>query len=116
MILKQHKNLTLDRWNKFTHTQKILMIGNELNRAKGWLRKSDYSEVKNCYERCFELLDLTIETTRRKGELKELLRFREKLAELYIQKIPSISVTNNLYKALILFDKDAFVSLTLKKV
>ncbi len=111
MKLKEHKNLTPERWNDFPHHQRILMIANELNRAKNWLKKKDYTEVKNCYERAFELLDLTIETSKKEGELRELLRFREVLAELYIQKEPKIKENNELYQILLLFDKDAFLAL-----
>lgn len=82
--LKFHKDLDLEKWSKFTPTQQILMIANELNRARNWIARGDTEEVNNCYERAFELLDLTIAMKYRKNLVKELLRAREVLALLYL--------------------------------
>lgn len=82
--LKFHKNLDIKKWNKFSKSQQILMIANELNRAKNWFLRSDLEEVNNCYERAFELLDLTISLATRKNLVKELLRFREIFALQYL--------------------------------
>ena len=84
--LKLHKNLNPDRWQKFSVKQRELMIANELNRAKNWIEKKDIEEVKNCYERALELLDLTIATTKNKNRLKEYLRLREMMGKFYIEK------------------------------
>ena len=84
--LKLHKNLDGEKWKTFDKSQQILMIANELNRAKNWIIKDDLEEVTNCYERAFELLDLTISLTARKNLLRELLRFREMLAIQYIAR------------------------------
>ncbi|MGC9338059.1 MAG: hypothetical protein ACP5EQ_08275 [Candidatus Cloacimonadia bacterium] len=80
--LKFHKDLDLEKWSKFTPTQQILLIANELNRARNWIVRGDTEEVNNCYERAFELLDLTIAMKYRKNLVKELLRAREVLALL----------------------------------
>ena len=108
MALKEHRNLTPERWNNFPHSQQILMIASELNRAKNWLKKRDYSEVKNCYKRALELLDLTIEISKKRTEVKELLRFREVLSDLYLQEMPTLDRNYKLYQILLLFNKDAF--------
>lgn len=84
--LKFHKDLSPEKWSKFTPAQQILMIGNELNRAKNWLIKDDVKEADNCYERAFELLDLTIAMNYRRNFVKELLRAREVLSILYLSK------------------------------
>ena len=84
--LKLHKNLNPDRWQKFSVKQRELMIANELNRAKNWIEKKDLGEVKNCYERALELLDLTIATTKNKNRLKEYLKLREMMGKFYIEK------------------------------
>ena len=57
--LIHHKNLTLEKWSKYTLGQQVLMIGNELNRATNLLKNNMIPEVKNCYERAMELTDLT---------------------------------------------------------
>lgn len=74
--LKFHKNLDEKKWNKFSKSQQIFMIANELNRAKNWLLRNNLKEVSNCYERAIELLDLTISVSKKILQ-KELLRFRE---------------------------------------
>ncbi len=113
--LKFHKNLDIEKWNKFSKSQQILMIANELNRAKNRFLKNDLEEVINCYERAFELLDLTINLTTRKNLLKELLRFREMLALQYLNsKNPedikkNIVLNQKLFNILILLDKDILI-------
>lgn len=61
------------------------MVANELNRAGHWMERGDATAVRNCDERAFELIDLTVEDPKwRGGGLGELLRFRELLAERYV--------------------------------
>lgn len=83
--LKLHKNLNPDRWQRFSIKQRELMIANELNRAKNWIEKNDIEEVKNCYERALELLDLTIATVKNRSRLKEYFRLREMMGKFYIE-------------------------------
>lgn len=58
--MKFHKNLSQDKWNKFDKKTQILMIGSELGRAKSWLIRKGYEEVRKSYIRAIELLDITI--------------------------------------------------------
>ncbi len=95
--LKLHKNLESAKWQKFSMKQRELMIANELNRAKNWIKKRDFEEVKNCYERALELLDLTIATTKGKNRLKEYLRLREMMGRLYIEKKGNLRFNNQLF-------------------
>jgi hypothetical protein len=110
MILKYHKNLTQNRWEKFPLYQRILMIATELVRAKSWLEKNDFLEVQHCYERALELLDLTI-TIAKGNFLRELLRFRELLAENYFKNFFNLEENQILYQVLISLNKRAFNSL-----
>jgi hypothetical protein len=72
------------RWRAFTPDQRLLMIANELNRAKNLLQDSnDPVEAFNALQRAFELVDLTVESV--SGTFRfELLRFREALAQVYV--------------------------------
>ena len=106
--LKLHKNLNRERWKTFDKSQQILMIANELNRAKNWIIKGDLEEVTNCYERAFELLDLTISLTARKNLLRELLRFREILAIQYISKEKDVEMNRRLFDVLLSLNKDSY--------
>jgi len=106
--LTLHKTLTQDKWEKFNPSNQLLMISNEINRAINWIKKKDWDEVDNCYERAFELLDITISVTGRKNKLKELLRLREVLSSQYISKRKDLNINKQLLKALILLDKDSY--------
>ncbi|MFH0948531.1 MAG: hypothetical protein V1833_06005 [Elusimicrobiota bacterium] len=118
MKLKYHKTLTKDKWSLFPVDKQILMIANELNRAKNWLDKNDLEETENCYERGFELLDLTVcqwRTTSSKNSLRELLRLREVMAEQYVDitrkkntPMERSSKLSVLYNTLLLLNKDSY--------
>ena len=82
--LKLHKNLTLEKWAKFSKTQQILMIANELNRLLNCIDANlSYEALREGMERMFELIDLTI-TTNSGGFKKEFLRWRESFWEFYL--------------------------------
>jgi tetratricopeptide (TPR) repeat protein len=104
--LIQHKNLTLEKWRGFEKFKQILMVGTEFERARTWLEKGDFREAKKCYERAYELLDLTIEDFRWRRGLKELLRFREIFGELYLN--PNLELNKKLYKLLLRFESKAY--------
>ena len=93
------------------------MIANELNRAKNWLDKNDLEETKNCYERGFELLDLTVSTARNKNFVRELLRFREVMAGQYMDITAKKNTAQKdklsvLYDTLLLLNKDSYTLLS----
>lgn len=106
--LKLHKNLNKERWGTFDRGKQLLMIANELNRAKNWINKEDFEEVRHCYERAFELLDLTVSITENGNMLRELLRFREMLAYQYINIEKNTDFNNKLIDVLLSLDKEAY--------
>jgi len=109
MTLKYHKTLTEKKWEGFPFYKQILMIANELNRAKNWIEKKDSRELILCYERAFELLYLTIEVLKDKRKLKELLRFKEMLAMLYVKKFLNLKENRILLKTLLSLDRNSFL-------
>jgi hypothetical protein len=76
--------MTPEKWGRFPVERQILMIGSEFGRAKNLLRDHAYTEVRQCYERAMELLDLCTTDQKWRSRLRELLRFRELLGELYL--------------------------------
>ncbi len=70
----QHGSLTVERWSAFSLDQRILMIGNE----------------RSGYERVLRLTDLTVACRPRRALPRELLRWRDLVAELYVSESPSI--------------------------
>ncbi len=104
--LKQHAGLTTEKWAAYSKTQQVLMISNELNRSLSCLKKNYVSDAEKCYERAMELTDLTVEDIRWSGRLKELLRFREVLSELYLSK--NADLNRDCLSVLLSFDVDAW--------
>ncbi len=104
--LKLHSHLNPGRWEKYSATQQILMISNELNRAINCLVDHHDADAEKCFERAIELTDLTIEDKRWKNGLKELLRFREGLSYLFLIKDPDL--TRLYLSSLLLLNAEAY--------
>ena len=83
--MAQHASLTLDRWQTFSFDQRILMIANEMHRAGKLTERGDSERRSNAYERVLALTDLTIQAPSRRAVRRELLRWRDLVAELYLQ-------------------------------
>lgn len=99
--LKLHTSLSPEKWAEYPKGKQLIMIANELNRARVWLEKNQPKDSESCYERAFELTDLTLEDKKWSNSLKELLRFREILGELYTEKnIPLNNLTQSTLIAL----------------
>ena len=79
-----HKDLTLERWIRFSFCEQMANIGSEVFRAISWKQKNrEYSQL--AFERALELLDLTLEAVTDSGpRLKELTRLRETLVDYFL--------------------------------
>ena len=108
MKFEHHIYLSIEKWFGYSEGQQLLMIANELNRAKNWIIKNRNDNVNLCYERAFELTDLTVADKKWKGKLKELLRFREYLAEHYSKQNKSLEINNQLYNGLISLSVESY--------
>lgn len=82
--MTQHKRLDAERWGRFTLDQQILMIANEMNRARGLLGPGDLDPLRRSYERVLRLVDLTAGAASRPALRRELLRWRGLVAEQYV--------------------------------
>ncbi|MCK4782014.1 hypothetical protein KAS79_03800 [Candidatus Parcubacteria bacterium] len=102
---KFHKNLGSQKWQNFSKEEQILNIAAEFSRTKSWLVKNNEQEILNCLNRAFELIDLTINDQRWQKGLKELLRFRDVLAEFYLKKNKNIDEFFKISKTLLNFNK-----------
>ena len=107
--LKYHPGLE-KRWQTFSEYRQIVMIANELNRAQNMLQKHDIYEMKQALERAFELVDLTIEYARNSLRY-ELLRFREILAEIYLNPDSQKHFFEKTMKPLLALNSEAFITL-----
>lgn len=80
----QHGSLTLERWAGFSRDQQLLMIANEMNRASKLLAPKDEGRLRTAYERVLRLTDLTVAAQPSRGLTRELLRWRDVAAQLYV--------------------------------
>ena len=110
MKLVYHPSLTVEKWQSFSWDKRLLNIGSELIRAKSALQKKDEEARKGALERALELTDLTVEAGikgKTSGFLRELLRFREMVADFYLSPEKKEEEITGLTK--IFFDLDPAV-------
>jgi hypothetical protein len=103
----QHASLSPERWSAFSLDQQILMIGNELNRGMRLLRPEDRTSLGLTYERVLRLVDLTVEVQPRRTLRRELLRWRDLIAELYLRPEPDPVGHVEAFRTLLLFTPEA---------
>ncbi len=103
----QHAQLTPERWARFGVDQQVLMIACELQRGSDWLARGDRELLQNCYERALRLTDLTIQTQTRRPFRRELLRWRDLVAQLYTEPRPDPTSHREALRALLLFTPEA---------
>jgi len=82
--VSQHAGLSSERWATFDADRQILMIGNEMNRIRR-LPDQDGEVRRRAYERVLRLTDLTLDATDRRGLRRELARWRDLVASLYLE-------------------------------
>ncbi|MFH1073934.1 MAG: hypothetical protein V1752_02495 [Candidatus Firestonebacteria bacterium] len=85
------------------------MIANELNRAKNMILAADILETEKCYERAFELIDITAAINKNKSVLRELLRLRELMASTYLLRDYRSKTNLEYYNAILSFTPESFI-------
>ena len=80
----QHASLTEERWARFSLEQRLLMIANEMHRASRAIALGDTRGTLLCYERVLRLADLTIAVASGRSWRRELLRWRDLVAEGFL--------------------------------
>jgi hypothetical protein len=98
--LTQHAGLSPERWAAFDRDRQILMIANEMNRATRLFGSTDRERLAHAYERVLRLVDLTTEVQRSRSLRRELRRWRELAAAIYLR--PDIEEHRALFRALLL--------------
>jgi hypothetical protein len=86
--VSQHAGLDAGRWAGFDIDQQLLMIANEMNRASRFVGTDRVEEVRRGYERVLRLTDLTVACAGRWALRRELLRWRDLIAELFVAERP----------------------------
>ena len=86
--MAHHASLSPERWSSFSVDQQILMIANEMNRAGKLVGPLDADRRCASYERVLNLTDLTVLVQRKPTLRREVLRWRDLVAELYMAARP----------------------------
>ena len=102
-----HRNLTSEKWSKYAFPQQVLMIANELNRARNCLKANDSSGVDNAYTRALELVWITIDGLKKRNRRREMLRWREMLLSEYSGKKKSLRTNGLLLRTLLLLTTES---------
>jgi hypothetical protein len=84
----QHAGLTEERWSAFDLDQQVLMIANEMQRASRLMAPDRAASLRLAYERVLRLLDLTVAVQHKRTLRRELLRWRDLVASLYVAPLP----------------------------
>ncbi len=82
--MTQHAGLDVERWRQFDHPQRMLMIANEMQRASRLMGADHLDRRRRAYERVLRLTDLTVALAQRRAVRRELLRWRDLPAALYV--------------------------------
>jgi hypothetical protein len=82
----QHSGLTAERWAQFDYPRQILMISNELHRSGKLDDAPDRDRRRAALERVLALTDLTVAAQGAPTRRRELLRWRDLVAEAYLDE------------------------------
>ncbi len=100
--MTQHADLADSRWASFTLDQQILMIANEMHRASKLMAPEHLQRRRNAYERTLNLTDTTLRARFRGAFGRELLRWRDLVAALYVRPEPDPVAHRTALRALLL--------------
>ena len=109
--MAQHAGLSLERWRGYPRGQQILMIANEMNRASKLLGPGDRERLRGTYERILALTDLTIQVSESRSLRRELLRWRDLVAEQYIAPEADPPAHAAIFRALLQLHPEAWAQL-----
>lgn len=108
MSAPQHSGLSRERWETFSYDQQILMIANEMHRTARLIRLGAWDRVRPALERVLRLTDLTISCVASATRRRELLRWRDLAASLYLQDQPDAGAHERAFRCLLQFTPTAF--------
>lgn len=79
----KHSQLAKGRWFELDFLFQMANIGSEVYRTIDWRKKNNKKYSDEALIRCLDLIDLTVEDSKNKFRLKELLRVREFLLDYF---------------------------------
>lgn len=103
MTAPQHRDLDAVRVQSRPFDEQILMIGNEMNRAAAMLARGAPDRARGSYERVLALVDLVVAAAATPARRRELLRWREVVAAMYVAPAPDPAGHRQAFRALLQF-------------
>jgi hypothetical protein len=103
----QHAELLPERWAKFTLGRQILQVGVEMQRATSCFATDRALMLRACYERVLRLVDLTVKVNEDAHLRRELLRWRDVIAELYLREQADPEAHRQAFRTLLLLHPEA---------
>jgi hypothetical protein len=79
-----HKELASGRWRELSFFDQMANVGSEIGRTITWKMKKNQDYERLAFDRALELLDLTIEDSKNRSRLREIVRVREALADFFV--------------------------------
>ncbi|MBI4598092.1 MAG: hypothetical protein HY737_06830 [Candidatus Omnitrophica bacterium] len=79
----RHATLAAGRWKTFTFLEQMANVASEVERALNWRTKNNPGYAQRAFERALELLDLTLGSTERPTQRREVARVREALVDFF---------------------------------
>jgi hypothetical protein len=98
---RQHADLPAERWAGFPFAQQVLMIGNEMNRGLHHLENRAWERARGSYERVLNLVDLTVGLPLAASRRRELLRWRDLVAALYLESAAPVDLHIEAFRCLL---------------
>ena len=99
--MTQHAGLDPARWSRLSRDQQVLMIAKEMNRARKLTSDEDRERRLNSYVRILQLTDLTVRVQTGRAFRRELLRWRDLVAELYVAARPDPAAFDAAFRCLL---------------
>lgn len=104
----QHAGLSAERWRQFSYDQQVLMIANEMHRSARLIELAAWDRVHAGIERVLRLTDLTIGCVTSPTRRRELLRWRDLIAAMYLEEQPRAVAHEEAFGCLLQFTPTAF--------
>jgi len=82
----QHKSLAEGRWAELSFCEQMANVGSEVSRTKNWLIKGNEQHAQRAFERCLELIYLTLKFANRPSIYREICRFKEFFCKAFLEK------------------------------
>jgi hypothetical protein len=103
-----HAGLTAERFARFTRAQRLMAVANEMNRASKLFGPGDEERLGRAYERVLALVDLTVELSETRSLRRELLRWRDLVAEQYVAPARDPAAHARAFRALLQLDPETW--------